>query len=445
MMKLYTSLFALATLVSLPASAFDNYTMANYTISPEGYSHLAEIETVTIHWSGLEDGIDANIITSNIGNYARFTCGDKEYKAQQMYAGTGLETSIDDLVLVFDKITEPGTYVFTMDAEVIKDYYQSEMRDEGEGYSVNGPITVTYYIDGAASSDPMHVYNLDPADGSTLTAITSIAIEFPEMASYEGIDEYSEPTTHITLTCGDKTYYPVSVEYNSPEYTIATATFEPITEPGTYTFTVAAGTFKDFAADPAEEKDLNPEIKATYTIGGSSTIRPGYILDVYSITPEDGATLSAISIITIIFPESVENNRGGIDEYGRPEENVTLTCGDKVYKPTEAGFNDDYSGAVLTFETITEPGTYELLIPAEEYRLFSDYSPDEKELSPEIKATYIISDKSGIENITGADNGKVTVVDMLGRTVLRNADNSSLNTLSPGIYIVNGKKTAVRK
>lgn len=441
MKKLYTVLLALAALVSLPASAFDNYTMANYTISPEGYSHLTEIETVTIHWSGLEDGIDANIMTSNIGNYARFTCGDKEYKAIKMAAGTG---NIDDLVLTFEKITEPGTYVLTLDAEVVKDYYQSEMRDEGEGYSVNGPITVTYYIDGATSSDPMHVYTLDPADGSTLTSITSIAIEFPEMGKYSGIDEYSEPKNNITLTCGDKTYYPTSVEYNSPEYTIATATFETITEPGTYTLTVAAGTFKDFDADPAEEKDLNPEIKATYTIGGS-TVRPGYILDVYSLTPEDGATLSAITTITILFPESVENDREGVDEYGFPEKNVTLTCGDKVYHPKEAGFNDDYSAAVLTFEPITEPGTYELLIPEAEYRLYTLYSPDETELSPEIKATYTILDKSGIEAVTGADTDKVTVVDMLGRTVLRNADNSTLNTLSPGIYIVNGKKTTVRK
>lgn len=122
MKKLYTVLFAIVAFVSFPA--FAQYTMANYTITPGSYETVKEIETVTIHWSGLADGIEAHIIPSNVGEYVNITSGDEVYKAKAMYAGTSPAPTVDDLVLVFDKITAPGTYTLNVAAGIVMDYDQ---------------------------------------------------------------------------------------------------------------------------------------------------------------------------------------------------------------------------------------------------------------------------------------------------------------------------------
>ena len=72
----------------------------------------------------------------------------------------------------------------------------------------------------------------------------------------------------------------------------------------------------------------------------------------------------------------------GIDEYGLADEKITITCGDEVYYPVGLDFNDDYTGAEITFDAISEPGTYVIKIEAGTYRLFGDAEPEENELNP---------------------------------------------------------------
>ena len=52
--------------------------------------------------------------------------------------------------------------------------------------------------------------------------------------------------------------------------------------------------------------------------------------------------------------------------------------------------------------------------------------------------------ESGIANIGIAPDGKVTVIDLMGRTVLKDASVKAIDSLDAGIYIVNGHKVAVK-
>lgn len=254
MKKIYT-LIAAAILASAPA-AMAQYTMGNYTINPASGSTVSSIETITVTFNGLEDGIDQHILPSNVGEYITITDGTEVYKAISYSAGT---TQIDDLVITFPKITKAGTYTLNIAEGVVKDYDQAETAEAGEGYSVNGAITATYTI----AQTYMNVWTLDPANGSTVNSLRVINLTFPRTETRDGIDEYSDPMSHITLTCGNTVYTPVSCELTS-DYIGAIITFEAISTPGVYTLKIDADVYKEF--DTYENESANPEITAVYTI-----------------------------------------------------------------------------------------------------------------------------------------------------------------------------------
>lgn len=317
MKKLYTLLLALVAFVSIPAAAAQ-FTMANYTISPGSYTQVSEIEKITIHWGGLADGIDAHIMPTNVGEYVTITCGDEVFKAKEMYAGIEPAPSVDDLVIVFDKITKPGKYVLNIAEGIVKDYDQAETADEGEGYSINGPITATYTIPGAEKEMPMSVYTLDPASGSSVASIKKITVAFPETATRGGVDEYGSPEKDVTLTCGDKVYNAKGTNYPETDgYSTVEILFDEITEAGTYTLNIPAGMFKEFDVEVQDvETETSPLITATYTITGEGTGEkpeepenpenpdtPKAPMSVYTLDPVSGSTLASIKEILISFPK----------------------------------------------------------------------------------------------------------------------------------------------
>ena len=53
-------------------------------------------------------------------------------------------------------------------------------------------------------------------------------------------------------------------------------------------------------------------------------------------------------------------------------------------------------------------------------------------------------ESAGIDDVTSADAEHYTVYDLNGSQVLYNATKEALSTLTPGVYIINGKKVVVR-
>lgn len=264
MKRLYSSLFCAAVAAVMSVAAHSQYTMGDYTINPASGSTVKSIEVITVTFNGTADGIDQHILPSNVGQYITITSGDKVYRALEYHAGAGLASSEDELYIRFPKITMAGTYTLNIAEGVVKDYDQAESAEAGDGYSVNGPITATYTI----AEKYMNVWELDPEDGSTVTSLSTITLTFPRTATRDGIDEYGNPTAHITLTCGETVYRPTRCDLNS-DYTAAIIKFERITTPGNYVLNIPAESYQEF---DSWGESVNPEINAYYTISDNSSV-----------------------------------------------------------------------------------------------------------------------------------------------------------------------------
>lgn len=91
-------------------------------------------------------------------------------------------------------------------------------------------------------------------------------------------------------------------------------------------------------------------------------------------------------------------------------------------------------------EALTNAGTYMLQAYAMTFIL------DGCQMSEEIKVNYTVDpNASGINGIKADANGKYTVYNLAGIVVMRDADAADLRNLPNGLYIVNGKKVALRK
>lgn len=254
MIKFYSLLCAAA--IALTANADVNYTMNNWSINPANGQTVNRIEKVVVTFSGLADGIDTHILDSNAPEYISITCGDDVYYPIKFQAGT---VDIDQLVLTFNPITKAGVYTLNIKDGVVCDFEQKETHEEGEGYSVNPPITAEFII----AEDIMNVWELDPASGSKVSSLSTFVINFPKTFYRDGIDEYSNIEANVTLTCGENVYHPIDSEITS-DYSGWNITFERITEPGKYTLFIPEGVFKEF--DSYEDESINPDIFAYYEI-----------------------------------------------------------------------------------------------------------------------------------------------------------------------------------
>ena len=300
---------------------------------------------------------------------------------------------------------------------------------------------VAIFAQTASAQYTMGDYTLTPASGSTVKSIENVTVTFKGLA--DGIDAHINPSNaaqYISITSADgDVYKPTSFKAGiGSGFDNLDLTFPTITKAGTYTLTIDEGVVKDYeqaeTADEGEQYSVNGKITATYTIAQT-------YMNVWTLDPASGSELTSISKIIIAFPET--ENRNGIDEYGSPENNITLACGDKVYKPVSARLLDDYYRAEITFETITEPGEYTLHIPADVYKEFDTY--ENESANPEIYAFYTIKDTMGIEDVAVGAKKAGKVYDIYGRVILHNVSGDAVNSLDAGIYIVNGKKVLIRK
>ena len=82
-----------------------------------------------------------------------------------------------------------------------------------------------------------------------------------------------------------------------------------------------------------------------------------------------------------------------------------------------------------------------------EYMLLVNYGAfllDDAQSTPNIEATFTLSELQGISGIQADENGLFTAVTLDGRVILRDASAAQVKSLDKGFYIINGKKTVIR-
>ena len=207
----------------------------------------------------------------------------------------------------------------------------------------------------------------NPADGSVVEKIGTILIYTDDAYPEFNTVAYGDPSKYITVYDAQGNvveglnqyldYASVSGGYAVKYMPNKTA---GITEPGTYTFKFAEGTFGDETYYDKNHKKgrVNPEFTITYTIKAAALAAP-------TVSPANGAEIESPSTITLTFAEAVTVNA----EAG---ELTMVNTGDPNYDKAK-NFNVTISEDGLTATITSEPGyldrwatnaTYKLNIPA---------------------------------------------------------------------------------
>lgn len=209
--------------------------------------------------------------------------------------------------------------------------------------------------------------------------------------------------------------------------------------PGKYALCLTAGLMSGYYKEEFVNSD---PCRFYYTI-------PTPIFDI-KVSPEadTDAVLDELKDIVITFPEATNmavnpyqlNQATITDENGEKVENhkVEVTVAGAI-SPLAEGSETEITADVTITPAITKQGKYTINIP-DGYFLSGTLT------SPAYTLTYNVSgnnyDPSGFEELEAA--GLADVYTMTGIQVLKAADKAAVNALPAGLYIVNGKKVAIR-
>lgn len=322
----------------------------------------------------------------------------------------------------FDEVTEAGNWTLSIPAGFASD-----------GSHSSALVTASYVI--AAKVDPFEtVPALTPTGNTTLPSISTIAVKYAGAYSAETV--YGDLST-ITLTDGDGTAVNPTDIVKYGDNTGYELSFAEITAEGTYTLAIPAGFLKD--GDKSSQA-----VNATYTV--KEVTGP---FSIYTSDPAAGKwepERAYWANITVAFPQITEfRDEAAVINKSALFIGSGATSDDDVEKSVALNkvTNSDITcltvRGMISFGTDETPlnelnGKYRFILPEGTIKL-----QDGTE-SPEIIIPYEIGNYTdGVESVIATDS-EVTVYDLTGRQLLKNADASALRTLSRGLYIVNGKK-----
>ncbi|MDE7153900.1 MAG: hypothetical protein K2O00_05595 [Muribaculaceae bacterium] len=281
-------------------------------------------------------------------------------------------------IILSTPVVEAGTYTIDIPAGAFVQKKWSEADNamvEVEG----GYKTMAY--SGSVTVDPNMIsicddFTLNPEAGSTVEEISVVKLTFNKISAEEYFSGWEFP--NATFTNGDQTIQAiVNYDWSSEgENRVMTVTPidaaeepAPITAAGTWTMTIAAGTF-------TYEGETNAEIKAEYTIEAAKLP--------YTITPEPGSVVEDLSKIIIDF--------GNVSKIDYNEVAITLT-GDQF-----DGSTTDVIGVgktrTINFSNPTVEGEYTITIPAGAFTLDGEPSK-EVTVKYTFQKSYVLTPESG--------------------------------------------------
>ncbi len=282
----------------------------SYTLDPESGSSVESLKTITM--------------TADAGTVMDVTAAEniKVYKDGAEFSGVSAkDPDWSGAKYIFTLETEAavaGTYEFVIPAGTIE-----LQQNDGMIFFTNDEIRATYTVTGGTVVVPEFEYTLNPASGSTVESLETIAISCdPDKAAIEVKD-----ASGIKVLKDGEDFCGVTSEEtkNSEVYTFTLAT--KATEAGTYELVIPAGAI-DELVNNGDEIISNKEIRATYTIEAPKT-PVVYDLEIVKCKPAEGEVdMDMIQFESIIV--TVKDTGLGAD----PEATATLAAEDGSYTYT---------------------------------------------------------------------------------------------------------------
>ncbi len=281
-------------------------------------------------------------------------------------------------IILSEAITAAGTYTIEIPE---KAFVQKAWSDADEAMMPveGGFVTAAYSGDVTVDPDMISVcddYTLDPESGSTVEEISVVKVTFNAISAEEYFSGWE--FQNATFTNGETTVEAI-VNYDwmsESENRVMTVRpidgeeeFAPITAAGTWTMTIAAGTF-------SYDGETNAEITAEYTIG--ATTSP------YIITPESGSVVDNLAEITIEFP--------GVSEIEYNDLAITMTGTE--YNASSTDVLGTGNTRTVNFRNPTVDGEYTVTFPAGVFTL-DGVASEEATATYTFQSAYVLTPASG--------------------------------------------------
>ena len=368
---------------------------------PANESTVESLSQVMIEFSEEVYGKDETVYFYNPVNYVQYPATFQVNPKNRKVA----------MVSLAEPITEAGNYRLTLEEGVVGDQAWND-----SGY-MTGKVnvgTTLFFTVGSGSQGGDDFFTADPANGSTVDALSHIKITFKDHSSIGSgmivVKKDGEEIGKIDAQWDDDwdNDYDFHIYYSSEK-------------PGVYTFEIPEGYFV-IGGNNA------PAFTLTYTVGNGG----GAVTSDWKTDPADGSTVTSLKTI------HVWNTT--VSEMGCGSGKITVKRdGVELEKISDPSLGVDWNELVIsTSVEYTEDGTYTFEVPE---GFFLDGSGN---ALPAVTFTYYIGEAAGIDNINADADGKVNVYSLDGKTVKMNATNDELKSLR-GIYIINGKKVIRRK
>ena len=306
-----------------------------------------------------------------------------------------------------------------------------------DGYDHSTDVKATYAYEAGKQEDNVKglPVSISPASGSTVKELQTIIFEFSP-ADYPNTMDYDSSKNPILYNAAGEAVVEGHMGFaDAATYMSLYVTFEaPITEEGVYTLEVPAGAMREYGWGVANPMQC-PAMTLTYTIGNAE---PQYTINV-TPAPSDNVALESISEFTVTFEgvEKIDFSTEAwyayvqlLDASGNPIQDFGAECekiSEVAYKAT-------------LMDTPTELGTYRLTIPENAIIVLDNagVSGPNKEATFDYNVTY-----ASVEDII-AEATSFDVYTLNGVCVLRNASAEDVKLLDKGVYIINGRKVALR-
>lgn len=347
------------------------------------------------------------------------------------------DNMLDAIITLNKEITETGIYTLVVpEKTVYNSLYDGNMDDFGvsAGAIYNPELTFTYTI---GDVTPTTCTNVDPAPAQNMDAIpTQFAFTFSRNVTLSSARMTSDenPRGGVDIS-----------EYVAVADNVLTITLpEGMTD--SYTFVNFMLQVTDITGAYVTYGDVDDYVVAGYT----KKVEANTFVCSF-ITPEEGGVASLKEFILTFVGVDEFDMVGGFDTTKeivlKDEVGAIVTTGTIDF----SDFDHPMDAIISLEKEVAENGTYTLTIP--EGTVYNGLYDDMAEdfgvsfgaiYNPELTYTYIIL-AHGIDSVMAGELSGIVEVYSLQGVLLRKADASeALKGLTPGIYIVNGKKIAVK-